>query len=108
MTEVEQRTLTYTHPADVDGEPDEVVRQVVSDLNDAAGQFAAHVDAAARQIRNSYQSAALEKDVSLTPEQLAAAWENSYAASLAKLLVKGALQAHRAASGLTDPFATRV
>lgn len=100
----ETRIISYPHPADVDGEAVEVGPVVADTLQQATASYAEHVEAAVRQLRNSFQSRLLDDDASLTPEDLAREWEDSRAAKLAGLLVRSATGAHRAVQGLVDEF----
>lgn len=88
--------LSYEHPGELEGTPQQVAQRAAGDLAQAAAVFARHVEATARQVRSGFLSDELSRDPSMTPEQLSAAWSRSETARNCLALLRSAKAANTA------------
>ena len=84
--------ITLDLPSMIDGEPDEVARQVKATLNAAAPLIEQHFHQAATQLRSSWLSEQLEAEPSLDGDQLRERWHRSgYSRKVAAITRAGQL-----------------
>lgn len=89
----ETKTIMYEdlrlkHPAELEGEPQEVAAKAAGDLEEAAAVVARHVVATTRQARSGFLSHELSLEPKLTPEQLKVRWDESGTARACLALVR--------------------
>lgn len=94
--------LSYPHPAELDGDPEEVGAAATRQLAEASLVHARHVYATVQQVRSAYLSRMLREDPNLTPAELAGLWDSSRAAAVCGALVRAARVGKQAADSLVE------
>lgn len=81
----ESRIMT-DNPANIDGDTAEVQALIAQQLAEVASDLSDYIETAVTQLSNSERSRLLDEQPKLTPEELAAAYdESAYAGKIARL-----------------------
>lgn len=83
-------TITLDIPGMIDGDPGQVEKRVLSQLPEVIDAFAEYFDGAIKQLANAERTRVLRDEPSMSPENLATAYDNSERAKKLALMERAA------------------